>query len=147
MGFPINHRVKNEQIHALLCIWPIVDGPPVQDSIPISGINSCMRCYFVQLIGINAEMVKHHLHVGLMLDYIQNNSFFLTGIFYSSPSSIRAQLVCGLKHFIAPLNDQIVLIVNLESWKTPDGMRSNFVHSDEALVLGCARTVLCLLFF
>lgn len=45
----------------------MVDGPPVQDSINVSGIYSSMRCYLVQLIVINAEMVKHHIRPNIKL--------------------------------------------------------------------------------
>lgn len=55
----------------------MVDRPPVHDSIPISGLDSSMRYYLVQLIVISPEMDKHHLHVGLMLNYMQNYYYFL----------------------------------------------------------------------
>lgn len=37
--------------------------------------NPCCPGYLVHLIGMNVEMVKHRLHVGLMLNYMHNNLF------------------------------------------------------------------------
>lgn len=48
--------------------------------VPNNRLTTCPG-YLLHLIGINAEMVKHHLHVGLMLNYMQNNLFFLLEYF------------------------------------------------------------------